>query len=42
VQDAYSLRCAPQVAGAVRDTLAHAETVAARELAAAIDNPVWC
>jgi histidine ammonia-lyase len=40
VQDAYSLRCAPQVTGAVRDTLAHAETVAARELAAAIDNPV--
>nr|WP_293774628.1 histidine ammonia-lyase [Sporichthya sp.] len=40
VQDAYSLRCAPQVAGAVRDTLAHAMTVADRELAAAIDNPV--
>jgi histidine ammonia-lyase len=40
VQDAYSLRCAPQVTGAVRDTLAHAETVASRELAAAIDNPV--
>ncbi|WP_369046215.1 histidine ammonia-lyase [Sinomonas sp. P10A9] len=40
VQDAYSLRCAPQVAGAVRDTIAHAETVAQRELAAAIDNPV--
>ncbi|TDB38266.1 MAG: histidine ammonia-lyase [Actinobacteria bacterium] len=40
VQDAYSLRCAPQVAGAVRDTIAHAETVAARELASAIDNPV--
>jgi histidine ammonia-lyase len=40
VQDAYSLRCAPQVHGAVRDTLTHAETVAARELAAAIDNPV--
>ncbi len=40
VQDAYSLRCAPQVAGAVRDTLAHAVTVAERELAAAIDNPV--
>ena len=40
VQDAYSLRCAPQVAGAARDTLAHAETVAARELASAIDNPV--
>jgi histidine ammonia-lyase len=40
VQDAYSLRCAPQVAGAVRDTLEHAETVASRELASAIDNPV--
>jgi histidine ammonia-lyase len=40
VQDAYSLRCAPQVHGAARDTLAHAETVAAAELAAAIDNPV--
>ena len=40
VQDAYSLRCAPQVAGAVRDTLAHAELVASRELASAIDNPV--
>ncbi len=40
VQDAYSLRCAPQVAGALRDTLAHAATVAGRELASAIDNPV--
>jgi histidine ammonia-lyase len=40
VQDAYSLRCAPQVHGAARDTLAHAESVAGRELAAAIDNPV--
>ncbi|MGX7824378.1 histidine ammonia-lyase [Actinokineospora sp. 24-640] len=40
VQDAYSLRCAPQVHGAARDTMAHAETVADRELAAAIDNPV--
>jgi len=40
VQDAYSLRCAPQVGGAVRDTMAHARTVAARELAAAVDNPV--
>ena len=39
VQDAYSLRCAPQVAGAVRDTLDHAATVAGRELASAIDNP---
>ena len=40
VQDAYSLRCAPQVHGAARDTLAHAESVAAIELASAIDNPV--
>jgi histidine ammonia-lyase len=40
VQDAYSLRCAPQVAGAARDTLAHASAVAAREIASAIDNPV--
>ncbi|MGK5533905.1 histidine ammonia-lyase [Streptomyces sp. URMC 129] len=40
VQDAYSLRCAPQVHGAARDTLGHAELVASRELAAAIDNPV--
>jgi histidine ammonia-lyase len=40
VQDAYSLRCAPQVHGAARDTLSHAAAVAARELAAAIDNPV--
>ncbi|GAC1514605.1 MAG: hypothetical protein NVS1B16_07360 [Pseudarthrobacter sp.] len=40
VQDAYSLRCAPQVHGAARDTVDHAATVAGRELAAAIDNPV--
>ncbi|MCD0448245.1 histidine ammonia-lyase [Actinocorallia sp. API 0066] len=40
VQDAYSLRCAPQVAGAARDTLAHAAVIAERELAAAVDNPV--
>src|SRR3954470_3827438 len=40
VQDAYSIRCAPQVAGALRDTLAHARTVAAREAGSAIDNPV--
>jgi histidine ammonia-lyase len=40
VQDAYSLRCAPQVAGAVRDTVTHASLVATRELAATIDNPV--
>lgn len=40
VQDAYSLRCAPQVAGAVRDTISHARLVAQRELASIIDNPV--
>jgi histidine ammonia-lyase len=40
VQDAYSLRCSPQVHGAARDTVEHAATVASRELAAAIDNPV--
>jgi histidine ammonia-lyase len=40
VQDAYSLRCAPQVHGATRDALAFAEACADRELASAIDNPV--
>ncbi|MBK4144671.1 histidine ammonia-lyase [Corynebacterium macginleyi] len=40
VQDAYSVRCAPQVAGGFRDTLAHTAQVAERELAAAVDNPV--
>ncbi|WP_109471225.1 histidine ammonia-lyase [Ornithinimicrobium cavernae] len=40
VQDAYSLRCSPQVHGAARDTLEHCTTVAGRELAAAVDNPV--
>jgi histidine ammonia-lyase len=40
VQDAYSLRCSPQVQGAARDTVAHAELVASRELASAVDNPV--
>jgi len=40
VQDAYSLRCAPQVHGAARDTVDHARLVASRELASAIDNPV--
>ncbi len=40
VQDAYSLRCAPQVTGGLRDTITYARTVADRELAAAIDNPV--
>ncbi|WP_436701882.1 histidine ammonia-lyase [Nocardioides sp. BYT-33-1] len=40
VQDAYSLRCSPQVHGGARDTVAHAASVASRELAAAVDNPV--
>jgi len=40
VQDAYSMRCAPQVAGAARDTVAHARHVAGYELASAVDNPV--
>ncbi|MBO1769760.1 histidine ammonia-lyase [Agrococcus sp. TF02-05] len=40
VQDAYSLRCAPQVHGTARDTAAHAARVAEIELASAIDNPV--
>ena len=40
VQDAYSLRCTPQVHGAARDTLAHARIIAERELDAAIDNPM--
>ncbi|HEY0277108.1 MAG TPA: histidine ammonia-lyase [Solirubrobacterales bacterium] len=40
VQDAYSLRCAPQVNGAARDGLAHATRTAEYELEAAIDNPM--
>ncbi len=40
VQDAYSLRCSPQVHGAVRDALAYAERVIAVELNAATDNPI--
>lgn len=40
VQDSYSLRCAPQVHGAARDTMVHAASVAECELASAIDNPV--
>ncbi len=40
VQDAYSLRCAPQVTGAARDALAHARAVADGELRSAIDNPM--
>jgi histidine ammonia-lyase len=40
VQDAYSMRCAPQVAGAARDVVDFAATVALRELASIVDNPV--
>ncbi|SDS96005.1 histidine ammonia-lyase [Nocardioides scoriae] len=40
VQDAYSLRCSPQVHGAARDTLDHCARVAGWELASAVDNPV--
>ena len=40
VQDAYSIRCTPQVHGAARDTLAFAKEVTGRELASAIDNPM--
>lgn len=39
VQDAYSLRCTPQVHGAARDTVAHARRVAEVELRSTIDNP---
>ncbi len=40
VQDAYSIRCTPQVNGAARDTLAHTRQVVEWELASAIDNPM--
>jgi histidine ammonia-lyase len=40
VQDAYSLRCAPQVHGACRDLLAYAEETVAVELNSATDNPL--
>jgi histidine ammonia-lyase len=40
VQDAYCLRCAPQVHGAVRDVLAHARSVISIELGSVVDNPV--
>jgi histidine ammonia-lyase len=40
VQDAYSLRCAPQVHGASRDLLAYAERTVSVELNAATDNPL--
>jgi histidine ammonia-lyase len=40
VQDAYSLRCIPQVHGAVRDTLAHCRTIFETEANSAVDNPL--
>ncbi len=40
VQDAYSLRCAPQVHGAVRDTLTFVSDTVTREINAATDNPL--
>jgi histidine ammonia-lyase len=40
VQDAYSLRCIPQVHGAVRDTLAHCREVFEIEANSAVDNPL--
>ena len=40
VQDAYSLRCIPQVHGAVRDTLAHCRVVFETEVNSAVDNPL--
>ena len=40
VQDAYSLRCMPQVHGAVRDTLQHCREVMETEVNSAVDNPL--
>jgi histidine ammonia-lyase len=41
VQDAYSIRCAPQVHGATRDTIAFVRAIAQREINAATDNPLF-
>ena len=40
VQDAYSLRCAPQVHGAASDTFDHMEAVLSREMESVVDNPI--
>jgi histidine ammonia-lyase len=40
VQDAYSLRCAPQVHGAARDVMTHVDGVLSTELGAVVDNPI--
>lgn len=41
IQKAYTLRCVPQVLGAIRDTLSHCETVVWRELNSSNDNPLF-
>jgi len=41
LQDAYSIRCSPQVHGATRDTIAYAKMVALAEMNAATDNPLF-
>jgi histidine ammonia-lyase len=41
VQDAYSIRCAPQVHGAARDAIRYVREVAGREINAATDNPLF-
>ena len=41
VQDAYSVRCAPQVHGATRDTIRFVRSIAEREINAATDNPLF-
>ena len=40
IQDAYSLRCMPQVHGAIRDALSHCENVLLIESGSATDNPL--
>jgi histidine ammonia-lyase len=40
VQDAYAIRCMPQVHGAVRDALAHARSIVETEINSATDNPL--
>lgn len=40
VQDAYSLRCTPQVIGAVRDTITYTKSIIEREINAVTDNPL--
>jgi histidine ammonia-lyase len=42
IQDAYSLRCAPQVHGAVKDTEKFVRSIVSKEINAATDNPLLC